>query len=318
MKTYVMTGEDDLLSPGQISIPADVEFEAFDESTLTTSEVPPWEDVPAVEAMSVPVQAIQPEDEADQTGQDGQPADDVTACKLELCVLIEQAEAEITVVDLEIAELSTQLKAAKKQRESKIEEMRKLVVELRGIDRGMPLFDSKPQPPRASQPKPTPVANPWDQWEQGQSITLVRVLVPTQGIEAGAMLRTFDVEPPQEDGDSLSGIVKAFRLNSSEIVELSKAECSPVLPGVKEAPIGQRIQPGVQVVDDPEAWKSVPISSLDLPTSLVEILTEDNSIGTIGELAAWTTWKRLTDLKKVGESKAEKIEEALAKFWASR
>jgi hypothetical protein len=320
-----MMGEDELLNMDPASDPAEaVEaagvVEAFDETTIVESMTPPWEDTPAVVEETVSQAAIQPV----------QPDDEITSQKLELCGLIEEAEAEITVVDEEIAELSTQLKAAKKLRESKIEEMRELVVQLRSIDRGLPLFDVKPQPPRSSKAKekakpaaaPVAVRNPWDQWEQGQAISLVRVLVPTKGVDAGAMLRTFDVEPPQVDGDSLTGIVKAYRLNSTEIVELEKSECSPVLPGVEEAPIGQRIRhakdSGESQTADSDSWKHVSIASLDLPSSIVEILTEDNSIGTIGELAAFTTWNRLTDLKKIGESKADKIEEALGKFWASR
>lgn len=69
---------------------------------------------------------------------------------------------------------------------------------------------------------------------------------------------------------------------------------------------------------DPNAWRAVPISDLDLLPGLVAILAENPSkpIKTIGDLADWTSARRpLTEISKVGEAKAEKIEAALDGFW---
>lgn len=69
---------------------------------------------------------------------------------------------------------------------------------------------------------------------------------------------------------------------------------------------------------DPNAWRAVPISDLDLLPGLVAILAENPSkpIKTIGDLADWTSARRpLTEISKVGEAKAEKIEAALDDFW---
>jgi hypothetical protein len=70
---------------------------------------------------------------------------------------------------------------------------------------------------------------------------------------------------------------------------------------------------------DDEAWRGVPIETLvshGLPQSLVVRLGEA-SLTTIGLLADFTNaGKRLTDLDGVGEAKAEKIEQALERFWS--
>lgn len=69
---------------------------------------------------------------------------------------------------------------------------------------------------------------------------------------------------------------------------------------------------------DPNAWRAVPISDLNLLPGLVAILAENPSkpIKTIGDLADWSAARRpLTEISKVGEAKAEKIEAAMDEFW---
>lgn len=68
-----------------------------------------------------------------------------------------------------------------------------------------------------------------------------------------------------------------------------------------------------------EDWRKEPISVLKLPGKIEEQLAEKN-IKTIGDLADWTKdgYKKLTDVPGIGTGKAEKIEEALTQFWASR
>lgn len=66
-----------------------------------------------------------------------------------------------------------------------------------------------------------------------------------------------------------------------------------------------------------EDWKSCPVLDLSLPDSIVSLLLEAD-LETVGDLAAWTEQYQLTDVQGIGEAKAEKIEEALSQFWASR
>lgn len=78
-----------------------------------------------------------------------------------------------------------------------------------------------------------------------------------------------------------------------------------------------RHEPHPDDTHDPDAWRAVEISALDLPDSLVEKLYE-SEISTIGDLADYQTrGNQLTDLKGIGQAKADKIADALEKFWAN-
>ena len=314
---------------------------AVDAETVESAET-----IEATEAVeptepTVPVEPIEP-----IPTPAGPTNEQVIARKLEICDLIQEVADEIKAVDEEIADLSTKLKAAKKFRETELERLQELSQQLKSAREDLcgersPTSRVEGEGSDGDSDDATAVDaatttadnestidpdayNPWDHWEQGRAITSVRLLVETEGMVAGTACAVFDVEPPQEDGDSLSGSVTVFRLGSDrETVVLTKRECAPMLPGVKEPPIGHRI--GVRAKakasdnqPEDESWKSVPVTDLDIPSSLAAILIEDNSIRTIGDIQEWSRWKRLTDLKKVGQAKAEKIEEALVEFWKKR
>ncbi len=70
--------------------------------------------------------------------------------------------------------------------------------------------------------------------------------------------------------------------------------------------------------DGDESWRTVTLASLNLSPGILEILAESD-ITTIGHITDHTAggW-RLTDIAKIGEAKAEKIEQALESFWRSR
>lgn len=74
---------------------------------------------------------------------------------------------------------------------------------------------------------------------------------------------------------------------------------------------------GVDV--DPEAWRTVPLTKTTIPKGLLTILAEcpDVQILTIGHLADWTASKPLTEIPRIGKGKAEIIEAAMEKFWAT-
>jgi len=278
-----------------------------------------------------------------------------------ICSQIIEVKTEIRLIDSTISRLAAELKELKKSRGDKLETLLELSEELEKACGGE-LVDSSPAgqgeadtatetEDQSSTDSADPnnsqfdTYNPWDKWEQGDSISVVRVLVdqpPTESgvlIPAGSALETYDVEPPQDTGDSLTGIVKAFLPNSRETIVISKRECGPLVHWIKEARVGWRIgeapvedakeklrarmragesQPGRDQGEEDVSWKTVSVSALRLPKSLETILVEDNSIKTIGDIAEWTRWNQLVDLKKVGEAKAEKIQEALDEFWKTR
>ena len=60
------------------------------------------------------------------------------------------------------------------------------------------------------------------------------------------------------------------------------------------------------------------MDELDIPKSLKEKLKEQD-FETVGHIADFTSkGKMLTDLKGIGPSKAEQIEQALEQVWATR
>jgi hypothetical protein len=60
-----------------------------------------------------------------------------------------------------------------------------------------------------------------------------------------------------------------------------------------------------------------PLADTPIPKSLVEKLN-DHGIRTVRELANFTSANQLTDIKGVGQGKAEKIEVAMVEFWAAK
>lgn len=66
-----------------------------------------------------------------------------------------------------------------------------------------------------------------------------------------------------------------------------------------------------------DAWRGVSVHTLGLPEKLALKLI-DADLPTVGAIAAWSAaGKRLTDIAGVGEANAQKIEDALIKFWAA-
>lgn len=68
----------------------------------------------------------------------------------------------------------------------------------------------------------------------------------------------------------------------------------------------------------PEAWRPVPLTDTAIPKGILSILAEcpDKAILTVGDLADWTVSKPLTKIPRIGKGKADKIEDAMAEFWA--
>lgn len=96
------------------------------------------------------------------------------------------------------------------------------------------------------------------------------------------------------------------------------------LPGLDEGG-----QPGEEEntsdsTESDDSWKAVPVTDLDLSPTIAKLLSEHssadypNGIKTIGDIARYTEDHPLTGIKNIGQGKAEKIEEALEKFWAGQ
>jgi hypothetical protein len=65
-------------------------------------------------------------------------------------------------------------------------------------------------------------------------------------------------------------------------------------------------------------WREVSIEDLGIPPGICKILREEHEITTLGGIADWSSsGNSLTSLKKIGESKAAKIEEAMDRYWAA-
>lgn len=77
---------------------------------------------------------------------------------------------------------------------------------------------------------------------------------------------------------------------------------------------GQETEPGEAPADNDESWRDVPVSVLRLSAPISAALLEAN-LGTIGALSVFLESKSLRDIRKVGEKKAELIQDALEKFW---
>lgn len=74
--------------------------------------------------------------------------------------------------------------------------------------------------------------------------------------------------------------------------------------------------PATATTADAEAWRRFELAGLDLSPAIVQTLA-DNDLTTMGQLCDFTAGGGLlTDLKKIGRGKAEKIEDACERFWA--
>ena len=69
--------------------------------------------------------------------------------------------------------------------------------------------------------------------------------------------------------------------------------------------------------DDDESWRAVTVEDAGFDDKICKIFREDNDIANIGQLEQFTRDNTLTDLKKVGKAKAQKIQETLDAFWTS-
>ena len=126
-------------------------------------------------------------------------------------------------------------------------------------------------------------------------------------------------ELKNEIDESQSSLIEAARhlkqLCDSDLFSPSR---KPVDANCEAAPGESQVPPGS---DQDESWREYPLKNLSLPDTLRQALAENpgHPILTVGDIQAWTAkGKLLIDIPRVGQAKAEKIEQALEAFWASR
>ncbi len=123
--------------------------------------------------------------------------------------------------------------------------------------------------------------------------------------EAAAKVRRLEAEHERKKADAASA-KKQLEAAQDELTALAerKSEELPLFDGLKSDP-------------EPEAWRAIPVGELDLSETNVIALNQAD-LCTIGNLADYlNSGKKLTDVPKVGEKKAEAIQEALDNFWQS-
>jgi len=64
-----------------------------------------------------------------------------------------------------------------------------------------------------------------------------------------------------------------------------------------------------------EAWRAATIEEIGIEPKICQLLRDNNQIETLGQIADHCKDYELTDLKKIGKSKAEKIENAMDAYW---
>ena len=64
-----------------------------------------------------------------------------------------------------------------------------------------------------------------------------------------------------------------------------------------------------------EAWRSATIEEIGIDPKICQLLRDNNNIETLGQIADHCKDYELTDLKKIGKAKAEKIEQAMDAYW---
>ena len=79
-------------------------------------------------------------------------------------------------------------------------------------------------------------------------------------------------------------------------------------------PADEEVAPDAPV-ESAEAWRAATIEEIGIPPAICKLLRENNKIETMGQIADHCEDYELTDLKKIGKTKAEKIEQAMDAYW---
>lgn len=328
--------------------PHEVQKEAEPEECLEPAE----EEAKAVVAAEVAVEpattpAVEPESPTTAITV-AQPAEDVAVIEhrrhiAELCEALSQAT-------LHRIELQNDLKNARSEEKRIADDLAKLYAN--GVERH-PLFDNPPATVAVATPAPTaiaatatppatpvqaaekPAAMPPDAKGTKQVRLLKTITASIRGDEVafgtrGEILTAYvdaddgklflALEPDAGEqwltaylGNGEKWLTAYMSEDEYEVLDLeSLATLTTGNQNPKTEP-----SPAATPADD-ESWRNVTIEALGIPQGICKILRDYNGIETLGQIAAHGEHLALTDLKKIGETKAEKIQECLDRYWAQR
>jgi hypothetical protein len=77
----------------------------------------------------------------------------------------------------------------------------------------------------------------------------------------------------------------------------------------------ENIDASISSRPDGSCYQGVTVEALGIDSKICLILRDENDIGTLGQIAEFCEKYELTDLKKIGAAKAEKIQEAMDAYW---
>jgi hypothetical protein len=118
-----------------------------------------------------------------------------------------------------------------------------------------------------------------------------------------------------EDAHDLHKAAKAAVEKATDklLAELRKSPAEP-LPLIDGVPSDATSASQASASNGKDAWRGVPIADLGL-SAATRVAMGDAGIFTIGGISDWSAEKPLTDIKGVGQKKADEIDAALVRYW---
>lgn len=268
----------------------------------------------------------------------------------ESLVEIKRAREKVRRCEQEFVAAREETKDAKKSWEAAVKELTETIDNL---TRPLPLFDGKAAAKQivqgaakmaeksgtaessqdATEAPDTPAPTPTQTQEiPPEAVATIRVRLLTE-IEAGGIIFGHDGEVLTAYIDDDGSICLALKdvvaegedeqppgwqyayLDAEEFEEIGEEQEVGKAKEAMDAAIGGTKAAGTT------AWQGVTVEALGLPPGICQVLREENSIGTLGALADWTAGggsgrgRELTELKKIGQAKADKIQEACDRYW---
>lgn len=322
---------DDDTSPAE----ADAENEAIDPDADTEIHTPDADDLddgpqPGDELDDAPAETD--ESVADDSSEVEQAAIAPTAAPAPPLSLDEYEQERRDAADrvaeaaLAQAEAVAATKAAKKRFESALEDLQDI------IDRGpedRPLFDKPAAPPPAVTESAVAASDDDDaegstddESTASESEAAVPIKIAEGQIRIRLLKKIIDDHPTRGKLEWEKGVELTAHVDSSGttvIPFIDDPSDGTALEAEEFAIIGEAvIESGDAdaVVDDSDDPRlDTPLAETPIPKNLVQKLAE-SEIVTVRDLAAYTREAPLTDIKGIGQAKAEKIEAAMVEFWA--
>lgn len=217
-------------------------------------------------------------------------------------VEIWNAERKCISAEAEVEDLKEQLKEAKARYDNCVSHLRKLA-RAAELDRDRPLLVEKPDAVQGVEEPVVAAEAATDAPSEGE---------PLQPGEVRIRLLA-DIEEGDQKWEKGAVIVARVDNAGDTFIPTPTAD-NPDDGPYLEAKEFELLEDGAAA--DVDARLDTPLAETAIPPGLIEKLAE-HKITTVRELAAFTAEKQLTDIKGIGQGKAEKIEDAMEAFWAS-